>query len=305
MRGVWMKAIYITLILFAVMLVSCKAPELRRDPAESPADPRIDQFRLELHGCLGGVRVGTTICKAGEKARAVTEYPGKLVITSSGETSGCSIRRDIQIPEGQRYTTIPTPDRDSKTRSCETLIIYQPSYPNSPSTVPTRVLLGSVFTVYDQMGTPYGSVAQPTYQKVRISLPSKIVRGAYINRALKDPVSFTGKDISFTPTSQGTDLILIKGFDANNTPYTYVVSGNYYSPKAERLTFEWGVQSSRPVVRFPETVSVVTIEGAEYRITYDTYVKLDAGFTGYVRAYTAQGRTAVLYFNKGDLSWNK
>jgi len=281
-----------------ILLPSCQTPEVRPDRSPSPADGSIDQFRLELSGCGYSSQIGMLACVPGSKAKAVTEFPGVVSMVSASTTAKCSLDRTVEATPPLTEITIP---KRAEGAICSVLIIYQPKFPNRASSQPIRTLLGEVTYLPDARYTPKGNVALTVFQFVELKFP-KAIRGAYANRTTPDVVHFTGDTLRFQPRKQGTDLIQVVVWYEGGVQKRFVYNGNYYSPAAEKLLVKRSLVSGRIRLEFPSAVSVVMVNGKH---DFDLMQELPREFTGYVRAYTAQGRTAVLYYKEGVLQWSR
>ena len=280
-------------VFFFVLMTGCRLPELKPDYAPAPGSRMINQARLEFTGCGASSLVGTIACGPDKKAKAVTEFPGRIVMASSG--AGCSLRKDLQATPPA--TEIDIPERGAGV-SCAVVVLYLPTYPTDKSTVPTESLFGEVVYMPDAEYVYQGNRALTTFETMRIKLPGS-VRGAFVTRQLDNPVPYTGDTLTFRPRWEGTDLILVKTWDKDNKVSKLAFTTNYYSPSAQQLTYKAEkYDDGSLVISFSDVVSIVTINGKGF---FDTQAQLDPGFKGYVRAYTAQGRTLVLYVSGGKV----
>ena len=96
-------------------------------------------------------------------------------------------------------------------------------------------------------------------------------------------------------------LIQVKLFMKDGTVVKHVIPGNYFSPTSISLLFDIATTSKGSTLTFPQEVSVVTVTGK--KPSSQLTASLSTTFTGYVRAYTAKGRTVVSYFENGALQW--
>lgn len=286
------------LLITVFILVGC-IPQLRPDPAVSPSDVSVNQARLEFHGCGYSSIVGTVACGPGQVIRAVTEFDGNIAYSSSG--AGCSLRDNIAATPPE--TIIPIPQHPAGV-SCAVIVLYLPKLPNKPNTstpVPLRSLYGEVIYQPDNAYPYKGNIAITDLETVKLQFPGN-VRGAFTSRQFSGPIQFTGDTVTFRPQTRGTDLILIKMFDAAGKASQFAYTANYYSARALKLTYSLKMVNGYLDLKLDPAVSVVTIEGAD-KPMFDLEIQLDPNYSGIIRAYTAQGRTLVLRVSKGKTLW--
>jgi hypothetical protein len=283
----------LTLTLF--LLAGC-IPQLRPDPAPSPSDLNVNQSRLEFHGCGYRSLVGTASCYPGQAVKVVTEFEGNVTYAASG--AGCSLRDDIAATPPE--TSIPTPQHPPGV-SCAVIVIYLPKLPNKASPIPTRSLYGEVIFQPDNSYQYKGNIGITDLETVKLTFPGN-VRGAYTSRQFNAPIQFSGDTVSFRPLTRGTDLILIKMFDAAGKATQFSYTANYYSAQARKLTYSLTRNGDYVTLKLDEAVSVATIEGAQDPM-FDLEFQLSADYSGIVRAYSAKGRTLVLGIKKGKVAW--
>lgn len=282
--------------LLFLFLTGCSI-SVKPDYDPSPSDLLINQARLEFKGCGRDNQVGTLSCHPGQTAFAITEFPGKLTIASSG--ANCSFRMDLTVDKNKKETEIPFVYSSDGKSSCAVIVIYLPQISTS-STIPIRSLFGEIVYQADVKYEYQGNVAITDLQPLVLNFPGA-VRGAFVSRQFEGVQTFIGDTLSFLPQRTGTDLILIKLWDAGGNFKTVSYTANYYSFRAIALTYAMHKDSAIHL-DFPESVSVATANGSIYpQVSMDLYYY----FSGYVRAYTAQGRTLVIKFNKGVVEWSK
>lgn len=287
--------LFVFVIAFVEFLTGCGAPKLRDDTAPSPSDITIDQARLEFHGCGYDSIIGTVACAPGQTVTAVTEYTGVITMASSGD--GCSLREDIAVTPPETEIAVPTHPPGV---SCAVTAIFLPTYPNGVSPLPIRALFGEVVFLADNAFPYAGNFALTTFETVNLPFPGS-VRGAFTSRQFSNAVTYTGPTLSYQPLTEGTDFLFVKTWDANGVVTQRSYTANYYSPAAIQLTYQLDWQDDGTwLLTLPDSVSVTSVLG---KPNFDLKIHLPGNITGYVRSYTAQGRTLVLNFNKGYLEW--
>lgn len=286
----------------AALLLLAGCVTLRQDPNPSPVDLEISQARLEFSGCEQDNAVGMVACKAPRTVSAVTEFPGTLLAFTSG--GGCSLYKEQAVTSG--LTEIPIPEVDASGQTCAVTVFYLPQYPKAArSTYPIRGLTGEVIYQYASSHANLMSARAIRLSEIlRVELPSSVVRGAFIGRQMADPVTFTGNVFRYQPIRVGTDLIQMKLFWEDGSNSLAFLPVNYFSVKAVEVSAAVTKKGKKLHVEFPDTVSVITKTG-DSKPCSTLYQTLDDSFSGFVRAYTVQGRTSVLKFESGELKWIK
>lgn len=287
--------VFVFIIALLEFLTGCGAPKLRTDEAPAPSDITIDQARLEFHGCGYDSIIGTVACAPGQTVSAVTEYKGIITMESSG--AGCSLREDIAVTPPETLIAVPTHPPGV---TCAVTAIFLPTYPNGTSPVPIRALFGEVVFMADNEFPYAGNFALTTFETVNLPFPGS-VRGAFASRQFSSAVTYTGSTLSYQPLTEGTDFLFIKTWDANGVLTKRSYTANYYSPAAVQLTYQLTWQKDGTwLLELPDSISVTSIAG---KPNFNLSITLPGDLTGYVRSYTAQGRTLVLNFVKGYLEW--
>jgi hypothetical protein len=284
-------------LLWVLILLTCGAcASLRQDPAPSPIDPGIGQTRIEFSGCGQDSQIGMITCVPLQTVSVVTEFPGDVIFFASGTNPGvdCSIKQQIRATPPLTALNLSY----SSTSSCAVTVYYLPEYPGTQSSIyPTAGLYGQVVLQPDTNFKIGGNFSLTTSELLSIKIPDAI-HGEYQNRTLNAPVLFSGNTVSYRPSLNGLDVIYIKYWDLTNTAQHEVCTANYYSPMAIQLRFD----QAGTKLTFSDFVSIITVNGEIHR---DYRVSLPDNFTGYVRAYTVQGRTLVSYFSGGNLQWSQ
>lgn len=276
-------------------MVACNSIQMRTDPSPSPVDPLVSQTRLEFAGCGKASQVGTIVCLPGQTVSIQTEFAGDVIYFSSG--ANCSIRQQIRAQTPR--TAIPLP---AVTSICPVTVYYLPEYlPQGQPTMKIYGILGEVSLQPDPKYEAGDSFALAVNDILHLQFAGA-QRGYYIGRQV--PLTeFQGDSFDFKPIRVGTDLIQVKLFYPDGTIKFKVLSGNYFSETAIDLVFDMSKTSKKLHLQFPQTVSVVTINGG--KPSSNLSIDLPLTFSGYVRAYTVKGRTVVAYFEQGELVWKQ
>lgn len=288
------RVLALLIILSCLVLLSCKSAELKQDPYPATVDAEIYQTRLEFKGCGLESIVGSIVCFPNSSTVEVrTDFPGTLTLVSKG--SGCF--RQEEIKAVSPYTKVSLPSVD---KICSTSILYQPKFVPEPE-IPLRGIFGELVQFPDDSQVYLGTKAFTLYQPVVLPFPKKIVRGWYVNRYFDKPAQFQGSILKYEVPRLGTDLVQVKGFNAEGEPTFYLYTVNYYSPQAKPLTVSVDDKSKNKVqITVSEEVTVVTIGD---QVEFWRSFKMDKSFVGIIRAYTVKGRTLVFKLNKGVIEW--
>lgn len=284
------------LLILILLLCGACSTLLREDPAASPIDTSVGEARIEFSGCGQTSQIGMIACLPGQTLSIVTEFPGDVLYFSSSTKQGvdCSARQQVRA-------TPPLTALDltySAISICDVTVYYLPEYPQAFNSIYTIMgLFGQVSLQPDAIYQVGGNYAITTAEVLSVKIPGAL-RGEYELRTLTAPFTFTGDTLAYRPVLQGMDLIQIKYWDQNNVVQHEVCTANYFSPMAIQIRFD---QVGNKLT-YPSFVSIISING---KISQDSTVTLPKNFTGYVRAYTVQGRTLVSYFSGGVLQWNQ
>jgi hypothetical protein len=284
------------LLILSLLLCGACATQLQQDPAASPIDVSVSEGRIEFNGCGQTSQLGMIACVPSQTLSIVTEFPGDVLYFSSATNPGinCSMRQQVRATPpltaiNLAYSTMSV---------CDVTVYYLPQYPATETSVyPIMGLYGQVSMQPDTSYAVGGNYLQTTAEILAIKIPGA-QHGEYEIRSLNSPLTFTGDTISYRPVLQGFDLIQVKYWDQNNAIQHELFTANYFAPMAIQLRFD---QAGRKLT-YPASVSIISINGSIHRTNV---VTLPDNFTGYVRAYTIQGRTLVSYFSGGTLQWNQ
>jgi len=276
-------------LLPLVLFLGCAALDLKPDTNPSPSDAMIAQARMEFGGCGYSQQIGQIVCRPGEALSIQTEFPGFLIYFSSSSDGACSLREDRRAQQPATQIVLPRFDR-----VCSVTVYYLPDYPRADRAVfPIRGVWGEITVDPEQ---PWlGHQAITDHETAQIQLPAGTVRGYWVSRQHPDPTAFTGSTFSVQPTSVGTELVQIKYWDAGAEPKFGTYTVNFYSFRSILLRPDIS-KDKKLRIQFPPEVSLVSHDG---KITTCRKLTLPLDYTGLIRAYTVQGRTAVLRITKG------
>jgi hypothetical protein len=278
---------------FALLITACNI-QIRPDGYPAPVDVAINQSRLEFAGCSVASQIGTIACLPGDVVSIVTEFPGDVLYFSA--TQDCSIREQVRATPPLTPLHLPV-----VSKICPVMVLYVPEYvKQGQSTEQTYGLSGEVSLQPDAVFTPHGNFAITIDQNLSLTFPGA-QHGIFIGRQIQNPIPFQGETLQYKPERLGTDLIQVKLFMQDGTVQRKVIPGNYFSNKAFDLLFDVNTEPRKTTLQFPLEVSAITVTGKDP--TSSLKVVLKNTFTGYVRAYTIKGRTAVAYFENGALLW--
>ena len=280
-------------LLFLLIFAACNI-QIRPDNYPAPVDVAINQSRLEFSGCSVTSQIGTIACLPGDAVSVVTEFPGDVLYFSA--TQDCSIREQVRATPPLTLLRLP-----GVSKICPVMVLYVPEYVKpGQSTEATYGLSGEVSLQPDAIFTPHGNFAITIDQNLSLTFPGA-QHGIFIGRQIQNPIPFQGETLQYKPERLGTDLIQVKLFMQDGTVQRKVIPGNYFSNKAFDLLFDVNTEPRKTTLQFPLEVSAITVTGKDP--TSSLKVVLKNTFTGYVRAYTIKGRTAVAYFENGAIQW--
>lgn len=327
-----MKTKLVSLLVLATLL-GCNSVSLRKDSSLAPSDNSVQEARLEFNGCGKTSSIGTLLCgPADTDVGIVTEFVGD-VVAFSGTPPGtlqspvpvdCSFRQELAATPPLTHISLP-----AFKSICNVTVYYLPSYPGVSATTNTVViegLLGQIRREPDPTVVLGGTYSITQSQLLPLIFTTDFIRGVWLSdqypgSTASAPVTsslikefltpntipaaqqFTGDSFTYQPILLGFDLIQVKLFRADGTSQLEDILLNIYNPLALQLlvsvsTKNPGKSNATLHLVFPNIVSFVSANGSQtQQLTWD----LPLTYTGFVRAYSANGRTAVLNFNNGIL----
>ncbi len=280
------------IFLFAALLFlgACRQVDVQPDDNPATSDPLIRQARLEFTGCGETSQVGMLLCQPGQTSYAVTEFPGKLTMTSAGGP-GCSLRRDIAATPPR--TRIPMPSFDDPKAFCTVTVIYLPQFVPDPK-YEIHSAVGDVTWYGDSRYNRVRSRRLRTSETLSVTF-SNVTKLAFVSRNVTDPVIVESNRLSHRSQVRGIDLYQIRTWYADGSTKYWILPVNWFSTRAKDIPY----QVKDGVLYFGKEVSVISLNG---ELINDSRVRLPQKFDGIIRAYTVRARTLVLRWQNGTLT---
>ena len=279
---------FVSLFLL-LLLLGCANLDLKSDSNPSPSDATIAQARMEFSGCGYSQQIGQIVCRPGETLSVQTEFPGFLIYFSSSSDGACSLRQDRRAQQPVTKIILPTFER-----VCSLTVYYLPDYPRAARAVfPIRGVWGEVTVDPEQAWLGHQAITD--HETAQIQMPPGTLRGYWVSRQHPDPTAFTGSAFTIQSLSIGTELVQIKYWDSTEEPKFGTYTINFYSFRSILLRPDI-MKDKKLRIQFPPEVSLVSHDG---EIDTDLKLTLPLRYTGLIRAYTVQGRTAILKIMNG------